>query len=256
MPRNDNWTSQQGLEAIKHVVSECIPSWRNGLRDWQLESISTILSRRNLFAIAATGDGKSALYTVPILAHLEIAKNPDTYPTFRFVSNPIVLVITPTKVLATSIIRELDTFGIPAFSYCHSNITEYRTVKKVNLEKLISECNTWNVICVDPEHLASPEWSSIIENDIFKSNLILFAVDEVHLVNSWGSSGFRPHFQLIGNFAQGCLPANVPIVALTATSPVGPETTAICDALGFLGDNYHLIRRSNERIKGEVVAWE
>ncbi|THU88271.1 P-loop containing nucleoside triphosphate hydrolase protein [Dendrothele bispora CBS 962.96] len=232
MTRNDNWKSELGLETLKKVVSRCIPQWTDGLRDWQLDSVSTLLSRQHLFTIAATGEGKSALYIIPILVHLEIARNPEEYPSFRFRPNPVVIVITPTKALATSIIRELEQFNILGFSYCHQNITEYRT-KKINLENLISECNTWNLICIDPEHLSSPEWRRIIEDEVFRSNLILFSIDEIHLIR--------------------CLPENVPVAALTATSAVGEPTAALCRSLGLIADNYHLIRRSNERSNMHLV---
>ncbi|KAK7445431.1 hypothetical protein VKT23_014850 [Stygiomarasmius scandens] len=249
MTHTNDWSSTEGLAIIKHIVSRCIPQWPDGLREWQLDAISTILNRQSLFAIAATGEGKSALYIIPVLVHLELSQHPDSYPSFRTPipsrSHPVVLVITPTKALATNLIHELEQFNIPGFSYCHENITVYRK-DKTNLESLICECKTWNIICVDPEHLAGPEWSQIIQDSTFRSNLILFTVDEAHLILSWGPK-FRPYFETIGSFARGCIPEHTPVLSLTATSAVGASTTAICQSLGMLGSSYRLIRRSNER---------
>jgi len=108
MTHTNNWSSKEGLAIIKHIVSRRIPQWPDGLREWQLDAISTILNRQSLFAIAATGEGKSALYIIPILVHLELSQHPDNYPSFRTPipsrSHPVVLVITPTKVLATNLV--------------------------------------------------------------------------------------------------------------------------------------------------------
>ncbi|KAE9385859.1 hypothetical protein BT96DRAFT_786393, partial [Gymnopus androsaceus JB14] len=181
-------------------------------------------------AFTATGDGKSALFIVPILAHLEISTHPAMYPAFLVKSQPVVMVITPTKGLATSLLSEA--FGISGFSYCHERISEYR-IDQINLEALICECRSWNLICVDPEHLASPEWRRIIYHETFCSNLTKFVVDESHLIESWGSSGFRPQFEHIDAFIKGCLPAAIPVVVTTATCAPGTETCALCTALGI-----------------------
>ncbi|THV04180.1 P-loop containing nucleoside triphosphate hydrolase protein [Dendrothele bispora CBS 962.96] len=230
------WSTQVGIDTLKCVVSQHIPQWTTGLHTWQLETIPIILTRQNLFAIAATGEGKSALYIVPILVHLELSKKSQSYPSFVVRDHPVVIVVAPTKALSKSIIRELEQFGLSGLSYCHTTITKYRIKLKKNLEQLITECNTWNLICIDPEHLASPEWARIIENKTFQSNLTLFTVDEAHLIPAWG-----------------CVPDHVPILALTATLAIGTSTTSICQSLGFLGDSYNLIRHSNEHINMQII---
>ncbi|THU94752.1 P-loop containing nucleoside triphosphate hydrolase protein [Dendrothele bispora CBS 962.96] len=230
MLSDQEWNTLVGIDMLKCVVSRRIPQWTTGLRTWQLETIPIILTRQNLFSIAATGEGKSALYIVPILVHLELSEKSESYPSFVVRDHPVVIVVTPTKALSTSIIRDLEQFGLSGLSYCHTTITEYRIKLKKNLEQLITECNTWNLICIDPEHLASPEWARIIENKTFQSNLILFTVDEAHLIPAWGKN-FRPCFSQIGSFAQGCVPDHVPILALTTTSAIGASTTSICQSL-------------------------
>lgn len=54
-------------------------------------------------------------------------------------------------------------------------------------------------------------------------------------------------FQHIGTFLRGRLPSSASIVGLSATLEPGLATTSVCKSLGFYGDNFHLIRRSNER---------
>ncbi|THU98200.1 hypothetical protein K435DRAFT_605301, partial [Dendrothele bispora CBS 962.96] len=97
----------QGQEALKLIVKKLIPQWSDGLRDFQAEYIPLIL---DLFTITATGNGKSALFAVPILVHTEISRNPDLYPSFsvNIRKKPAGIVITPTKGLANNIVHVLN----------------------------------------------------------------------------------------------------------------------------------------------------
>ena len=96
------WTSQEGSDTLKKVVSRRIPQWEDGLRDFQGEWTPLILDGQNLVAFTATGDGKSTLFILPILVHLELSTNPIIYPSFPIRAQAVVMVITPTKGLATS----------------------------------------------------------------------------------------------------------------------------------------------------------
>ncbi|KAF9066188.1 P-loop containing nucleoside triphosphate hydrolase protein [Rhodocollybia butyracea] len=245
------WISQEGTDTLNHVVSAWIPQWELGLWDFQREWIPLVLDHQNLVAFTATGDGKSFLFLVPILIHLELSTNPLQYTKFPVQHQAVVMVITPMKGLATSILSEAKEFGIAGLSYCHEIISQYR-IDKINLEALICECKTWNLLCIDPEHLAAPEWRRIINHPTFRANLIEFVVDEGHLIRSWGTSGFRPKFEFIGAFMKGCLPSSVPIVVTTATCAPGTETCTLCSSLGMSGVPYNLRRRSNERVNMQI----
>ncbi|KAJ4488715.1 hypothetical protein C8J55DRAFT_422760 [Lentinula edodes] len=202
-----------------------MPQLPTGLYNYQTKIVLWVLDRQDLLWITATGDGKSMAYTVPILVHQELSQNPDRYPAFRACKFPVGVVVTPTKGLSQSITKSLERFGIAGFSYTHENITAYRK-NHVNLSKLICECKTWQVICVDPEHLGESEWrNTIFQSTTFKENLVYFCAEEVHLIRTWGRS-FRPAFSYIGAMARGVLPDGVPIIALTATLPPGPSTKA------------------------------
>ncbi|KAJ6555490.1 hypothetical protein B0H10DRAFT_2241392 [Mycena sp. CBHHK59/15] len=65
-----------------------------------------------------------------------------------------------TKGLAANIVLELGKLGIPAFAYCHETVTAARKAGR-NLVHEIRECKSWNVICVDPEHLRDKAWREI-----------------------------------------------------------------------------------------------
>ncbi|KAK1223393.1 hypothetical protein PQX77_013736 [Marasmius sp. AFHP31] len=201
------WQDPVGLDTITKVTACCIPEWPNGLHDYQLDPISKILDRKSVFFVGGTGCEKAALFMVPLVVHRELTvrPQPQLYPNLPVQERAVVVVITPTKGLASSIISEAESLGLNGLSYCH---------------------NTWDLICVDPEHLNS--------------------IDEAHLIKSWGL-GFRPAFDLIGACARGHLPHSVPILALTATLPPGQSTVDVLQSLGLEEGHFHFIRCSNER---------
>ncbi|KAF7311150.1 Chromo domain-containing protein [Mycena chlorophos] len=83
--------------------SAAYPAGRYGLRKRQEELILRILDGSDVLLCTATGSGKSALFTVPILVHLELSQHPELYPSFAGWSKPVGVVITPTKGLARNI---------------------------------------------------------------------------------------------------------------------------------------------------------
>lgn len=99
------WQSSIGLQTIKTIVRKRIPQWENGLYDWQLEIVAKILDGEDVLVVTATGDGKSAIFGVPILIFLELAQNPFYYPDLPHPEKPSGIVITPTKGLSTNIVR-------------------------------------------------------------------------------------------------------------------------------------------------------
>lgn len=107
MPQVPRWQDPAGLETISDtIVKKLIPAWTNGLHEVQLDLVSAILDGNDVLCCTATGDGKSAAFSVPTLVHLEYNKHPEAYvaglPTRR---RPIGVVITPTKGLADNIVR-------------------------------------------------------------------------------------------------------------------------------------------------------
>ncbi|PBK64862.1 P-loop containing nucleoside triphosphate hydrolase protein [Armillaria solidipes] len=239
------WTDPEGLETIRRVVSKRIPDWKQGLRPFQEQPITLILNGEDLLLCTATGDGKSALFTVPILCHLEVSSLPDSYPKLPVCKYPVGLIVTPTKGLAFNIVSQLKAYGISALSYCHETLTEASKSGR-NLVKEIASCEMYQVICVDPEHLIGGDWMTITDSDVFRENIVYACVEEIHLTDEWGSS-FRPAFKHIGAFLRGRLPSHISIFGLSATLQPGASTSSICRSLGFRDGSFHLIRRSNER---------
>ena len=100
-----------------------------------------------------------------------------------------------------------------------------------------------SMILVSPEQLRSKGFEKLIQCSVFVDRLCMMAVDEAHLMNSWGQS-FRKDFQQIG-WARARLGSRVPMAAVTATLQVGDPTDRVCKFLGFESGHFHTIRRSN-----------
>ncbi|KAJ7223334.1 P-loop containing nucleoside triphosphate hydrolase protein, partial [Mycena pura] len=235
-----------GRQTMQTIVKKLIPTWTDGLRPVQEDLVAPILDGEDILCCTATGDGKSAAFSIPILILNEYNKNQQLYPAgLRTRLNPVGLVIMPTKGLASNIVLELIKLGVSAFSYCHESLAEARRAG-IDLAGVIKRCETYQVVCVDPEHLRGKEWREISDFPVFRARIFYAATDEVHLINEWGFD-FRPDFKLIGLFVRGRLPSTISVVGLSATLTPGPATTAVCETLGLYENRFHLIRRTNER---------
>ncbi|KAJ7923691.1 hypothetical protein B0H13DRAFT_2400983 [Mycena leptocephala] len=224
------WSDPQGDRTLTKIVKEQIPQWKNGLYPSQHNLVRRILDGQNILCCMATGGGKSALFAVPIIVLREMARNRHLYPDLPSRALPQGIVVTPTKGLASNIVLELGKLRIPAFAYCHETVTAARKAGR-NLVNEIRECKTWNVICVDPEHLRDKAWREITAFDLFRANIVYGCVDEAHLINEWGVS-FRPDFRHVGAFFGGRLPSFTSIMALSATLQPGSATNSMADSRG------------------------
>ena len=112
----------------------------------------------------------------------------------------------------------------------------------LNIWKIIESDIT--VILISPEMLSSPGFRMLIDSKVFQLRLYAMAMDEVHLLKTWGET-FRPAFRQIG-FMRARFSQNLPMLALTATMQ-DKNMKSICDTLGFQDNRYHLLRRSNAR---------
>ncbi|KAJ7743228.1 P-loop containing nucleoside triphosphate hydrolase protein, partial [Mycena maculata] len=240
------WQSQIGRETLQKITKKVIPAWKDGLRPVQEDFCSAILDGEDVLCCSATGGGKSAAFSVPILALHEYNKNPTLYPAgLRTRLNPVGIVVTPTKGLASNIVLELGHLNVAAFAYSRESLAEARR-SGVSLADEIKGCEKWQVVCVDPEHLKTKEWREISEFPLWRDNVLYGAGDEVHLIKEWGAD-FRVDFRFIGLFFRGRLPATASVVALSATLAPGKDTSAVCQSLGLFDGQFHLIRRTNER---------
>ncbi|KAJ7105861.1 P-loop containing nucleoside triphosphate hydrolase protein [Mycena epipterygia] len=242
--RGRKWQTELGRATIRRIVAEKIPQWTGGLHEWQVIIVSWILDGEDVLCITATGDGKSALFAVPIIVLLEVASNPTAYLGFGYQKKPVALVIGPTKGLVGNIVFELEALGVPALAWTTEALQDARKAGR-NIALEVASCQ-WPIICVDPEHLMDKQWEYITNCQLFRDNIAFTTVDEGHLINEWGGE-FRPAFRHIGNFVRGRLPPHVSLSALSATLQPGAPTKMVCKSLGLQPGMFHLYRRSNER---------
>ncbi|KAJ7190124.1 P-loop containing nucleoside triphosphate hydrolase protein [Mycena pura] len=246
------WTDAQGRKTLRTIVKNLILQWPNGLYSYQEEVVLRILDGQDVLCCLNTGGGKSAMFSVPLIALREVAKNPDLYPNLPTRSRPVGILITLTIGLAANIVHELKKLDLPAFAYCHDTITESRKNDE-NLVKIIQECSTYSLICLDPEHLRDKAWRRITSAETFRSNIVFGGVDEAHLIKHWGAH-FRPHFKHNGAFFRGRLPSSASVFCLSATIQPGADTDSICRTLGFSRNNYYELCLTNERPNVQFIV--
>ncbi|KAJ7774507.1 hypothetical protein DFH07DRAFT_767214 [Mycena maculata] len=104
--RGRKWQTPEGHAIIQKIVKEQIPQWTDGLHDWQVMVVAWILDGGDVLCITATGDGKSAIFSVPMIVLLEVVWNPTAYPGYVSPKKPVGIVIAPTKGLSTNTVRD------------------------------------------------------------------------------------------------------------------------------------------------------
>jgi superfamily II DNA helicase RecQ len=102
-----------------------------------------------------------------------------------------------------------------------------------------------SMLCLSPEQLISNGFAGLLEHKPFWNRLCALAVDEIHLLYSWGLS-FRFVFQQI-EFVHSRCPSWIVCMALSATVAKGRVMDHICKFLGYKPGKFHIIRRSNAR---------
>jgi superfamily II DNA/RNA helicase len=97
------WQDPGDLSIINEIVRHRIPEWTDGLYPFQSTAIPLILNGQDLLCCTPTGDGKSALFIVPILVHEEICKDREKYGAWAKNAKewPVGIVVTPTNGLAS-----------------------------------------------------------------------------------------------------------------------------------------------------------
>jgi hypothetical protein len=142
----------------------------------------------------------------------------------------------------------MEKFGLQALVINSDTIQEARK----RGEDLWKRAETGpSLLFMAPEQLISKGFNDLAKDDgEFAARLCAIAVDEAHLLNSWGRS-WRQAFQQIG-FVRARFP-NVVLIALTATMRAGQPTESVCESLGLHRGRFHFIRRSNARPDVQIL---
>lgn len=100
------------------------------------------------------------------------------------------------------------------------------------------------VLLLSPEQLISKRLEKLVNDSCFRKRVCLLAVDEVHLLDSWGSSFRKAYLQI--EFMRARFDSNLTMIAMTATLLPGKQTKRVTKFIGLQYD-HHTVQRSNRR---------
>ncbi|KAJ3748286.1 P-loop containing nucleoside triphosphate hydrolase protein [Lentinula raphanica] len=239
-----SFRSQAGHTLIAQIVQLYAPFRPH---DHVLDGIGEMLDGKDLVAITPTGSGKTGYISFTALVVRELTRYPEKYPEVqnaakRFPKNPLMLAICPTNYLEYQLMSNI-TLDILIIN----KETKEEATRSGSLDLWVRAVNdiSLSVLLLSPEQLKSDEFARALKDERFFVRLYSLAVDEIHLLLTWGRS-FRKPFQQIG-LVRSRLPDTVTLMGLTATMRGGTVLKSICQFLGLKNGKFHLIRRSNQR---------
>ena len=183
--------------------------WKySSFRPLQEDIIRSVLDENDTLALLPTGGGKSICFQVPALA-----------------KEGICIVISPLIALMKDQVENLVKRGVPAAAI-------YSGMHSREIELVLTDCirGKLKFLYLSPERLKN----DLLKNTAQQMRVNLLAVDESHCISQWGYD-FRPPYLEIAAFRK-LLPADVPVLALTATAT--PEVVKdIQERLDFKKEN-------------------
>ncbi|KAJ3764815.1 P-loop containing nucleoside triphosphate hydrolase protein [Lentinula raphanica] len=248
-----SFRSEHGYALISKIVQMYAPFQPH---DYVLEGIAALLDGLDLIAITPTGSGKTGYISFTTLVVRELTTRPANYPEIeeiikRFPKNPLVLAICPTNYLEYQL---LSSIGLKILVINNDTKAEAQKQNLPDLWTTVINDTTLDVLLLSPEQLTTEEFAKLLKEDSFCARLYALSIDEVHLLLTWGNS-FRKSFQQIG-LVRSRLPDNVVMMGLTATMRGGIAFKNVCQFLGLRNNDFHLIRRSNQRHDIDLVFRE
>ncbi|KAG2111488.1 P-loop containing nucleoside triphosphate hydrolase protein, partial [Suillus clintonianus] len=233
------FTSTDGADLCRQILQGCMP---HDTHDFQLSAITHLLDGQDVLMCTATGTGKTDTFIRLMHIVLAISENPSLAPGTKFPRHPAMVVVCPTKVLEEEMAEKMIKAGLTALAI-NADTLDMARKKALNLFKEALE--GYHVLLVSPELLKSSGFAGVLDSPKFSSRICMLAVDEVHLVVTWGKS-FRKDYEQIG-VVRSRLRNIVPMIGVSATVRTGATTQRILEVLGFQEGQYHILRRSNLR---------
>ena len=186
-------------------------------RDGQLDGIiQTVERRARTLLIQRTGWGKSLVYFIAT----RLLRDQGSGPT---------LLISPLLSLMRNQIDMAARIGVRAERIDSENTDDWERIDA----RL--EANDIDVLLVSPERLANDRFLADTMPRI-TSGIGLLVVDEAHCISDWGHD-FRPDYRRIVRIVRA-LPANVPVIATTATA----NDRVAADVRAQLGGSLQVLR--------------
>ncbi|UCF66872.1 MAG: RecQ family ATP-dependent DNA helicase, partial [Acidobacteriota bacterium] len=161
----------------------------DAFRGAQREIIETVIAGGDAVVLMPTGGGKSLCYQLPAL-----------------VRDGVGIVISPLIALMKDQVDSLRQNGVAA-AFINSTLSR-AAIDRLERRMVAGELD---LVYVAPERLVMPGFLE----QLVKTRLALFAIDEAHCVSQWGHD-FRPEYCQLAVLAERF--ADVPRIALTATA--------------------------------------
>lgn len=166
-------------------------------REGQEKAIRQILEKRGRsLVVQKTGWGKSVIYFIATRLLRESGRGP-------------ALLVSPLLALMRNQIAAAERMGVRAATIHSDNLDEWDGIED-SLRR-----DEVDILLISPERLANERFRSKVLSGAAE-RLGLVVIDEAHCISDWGHD-FRPHYRLIERIAR-TLPANVPLLATTATA--------------------------------------
>jgi ATP-dependent DNA helicase RecQ len=202
----------RALALLRTAVGSATADFRPG----QWEAIERLLRRERLLVVERTGWGKSSVY---FLATRLLRDN----------GAGCALLISPLLSLMRNQIESARRIGVHAETINSSNLDDWPRVRNALLQ------NNVDILLISPERLGNESFVTDCLLPI-AARIGLFVVDEAHCISDWGHD-FRPDYRRIVRILRA-LPANVPVLATTATA----NDRVVTDLLEQLGPHLTAIR--------------
>ncbi|KAJ3742883.1 hypothetical protein DFH05DRAFT_1382763, partial [Lentinula detonsa] len=220
------------------------------IHDYALEAICKAMDGFHVISVVKTGGGKTTIFSgfMVLLQELEKLRDSDNLKQCvcrHIPNNPLCIIVYPTKGLEEEMADIFNALGIPSLAINEDTIREARTFHKTDLWTQALDLKV-RCLLLSPEQLTSKSFTTTLSNSLFYSRIIALNVDEIHLILSWGATGFRKSFRDIGN-ALMRLPRWTTFTGVTATLASGADSQKITQILGFRSGSFVFTRRSNER---------
>ncbi|KAJ3730366.1 P-loop containing nucleoside triphosphate hydrolase protein [Lentinula raphanica] len=250
------FSNERGYAFLSKVIQMYAPFQPH---DYVLEGIGALLDGRDLIGVTPTGSGKTGYIAYTALVIRELTAHPEQYPEVgenvkKFPRNPLVLAICPTTYLEYQLEEKMSIIGLKILVINDETKTKARKSGLPDLWTTAINDTSLNVLLLSPEQLITDEFAKALKVDSFCVRLCALAIDEIHLLLTWGKS-FRKSFQQIG-LVRSRLPDGVVMMGLTATMRGGTALKNVCQFLGLRNNDYHLIRRSNQRHDIQFICRE
>ena len=202
-----------GIHTKATAIIKSLYGSNASFRDGQYEAIEATMTQKRTLVVQRTGWGKSLVYFVCTKLMREQGKG-------------VTMVVSPLLVLMQNQIEAAEKMGLKC-DVLNSTVKDRREDILASLED-----NELDLILITPETLFAEDVQTRLRN----ISIGLFVIDEAHCISDWGHD-LRLDYGNLRKIVQQ-LPANVPILATTATA----NDRVIADLQKQLGDKVYVSR--------------